>query len=243
MVAAYYGMIAHADANLRRIWDALRERDLLDNTWVVFGADHGDYTGEKGLFTKSDSLYECLLHVPLILRPPEGVEAPRGMRIDHLVSAVDLFPTILGLAGADLPHYTQGHDILPWIRDGADRPLRDCVFAQVGDYHGYLKTTWPGGLPESGRHPSLLQGARDLDFSYVRDPDYGDEAYDLRSDPNELNDLLKQSKSGSGSPDRAEPEGVSRLRRRVAEFEEECLRLRDQIGVQPGDRGFVEGWE
>ena len=65
------------------------------------------------------------------------------------------------------------------------------IFAQVGDYHGRLKTTFPTGMPESGRHPGLVQGARTPGLSYVRDPDYGDEAYDLRKDPGELVNLLK----------------------------------------------------
>lgn len=236
LVAMYYGMIAYADANMQRIWDALERHGLTENTWVAIGADHGDYTGEKGLFNKSEALYECLLHVPLILRPPEGVRAPRGMRIDHLVNTVDLFPTLLGIAGAETPEYTQGRDLLPWIDAGARDPLHECVFAQVGDYHGLLKTTWPGGMPASGRHPSLLQGARDLDFAYVRDTDYGDEAYDLRKDPNELHNLLKKT-------DDASPAEVDSLRRRVDAFESDCLKLREELGVAPGDRGFVEGWE
>jgi arylsulfatase A-like enzyme len=235
LVAVYYGMIAYADAQMQRIWDALETKGLLENTWVIVGADHGDYTGEKGLFNKSESLYECLLHVPLIVRAPDGTRAPRNIRIDHLVNTVDLFPTILGLAGADVPAYTQGQDLMPWLDGGADAPLHDCLFAQVGEYHGFLKTTWPGGMPESGRHPSLLQGARNGAFSYVRDPDYGDEAYDLRSDPHELVNLLK-------SPAQ-EPEGVTELRRHVDRFEAESLQLREALGVVPGDRGFVEGWE
>ncbi len=238
VIAAYYGMIAYADANLRRIWDALDRHGLCENTWVVIGSDHGDYTGEKGLFNKTESLYECLLHVPLILRAPAGVRAPRGMRIHHLVNTVDLFPTLLGIAGSKIPGYTQGRNLLPWINSGARDPLHDCVYAQVGDYHGFLKTTWPGGIPDSGRHPSLLQGARTFDFSFVRDPDYGDEAYDLRSDPNELNNLLKRTNGTDSNSTH-----VDDLRRKVDAFDRECIELREKLGVVPGDRGFVEGWE
>ena len=50
---------------------------MLENTWLIVASDHGDYTGEKGLFNQSECLYECLLHVPLIIVPPAGTRAAR----------------------------------------------------------------------------------------------------------------------------------------------------------------------
>jgi arylsulfatase A-like enzyme len=237
-LAVYYGMIAYANDQMRRIYDALRERDLLANTWIIIGSDHGDYAGEKGMWAKTESLYECLLHVPLILVPPAGSNelGKRGELVSGLVNTIDLFPTVLGIAGAPVPDYAQGHDLIGWLKAGARQPLRDCLFAQVGDYHGFLKTTYPTGMPATGRHPGLLQGARNQEFSYVHDPDYGDEAYDLRNDPYELNNLL-QGETGSV------PAEVARLRERVFEHEQECVRLREELGVVPGDHGFFEGWE
>lgn len=245
VVAVYYGMIAYADAQMRRVHDALAERGMLENTWFIIASDHGDYTGEKGLFCKSESLYECLLHVPLIIRPPTGEGQLQAKRVGGLVDLVDLFPTILGIAGVPVPGYAQGHDLVSWVGQGCQQPLRDCLFAQVGDYHGFLKTTWPGGVALSGRHPGLLQGARTERFSYVRDPDYGDEAYDLQRDPKELNDLLRRAGAGDGQDfnPNAEPPEVTALRRRLDDWEAECLRLRRDLSVIPGDRGFSEGWE
>ena len=235
VVAMYYAMIALVTDQLQRLYDAMAERAMLDNTWIIVTSDHGDYCGEKGLFNQGEALYECLTHVPLVIVAPPGIDWPRGTTVDHQVELLDLFPTILGLAGATVPEYQQGHDLLPWLYAGAQQPLRDCVFGQVGDYHGFLSNTYPTGLAKVSRHPGLLQGARDLEHFYVRDPDYGDEAYDLRNDPNELASVLYE-----GVP--APPE-VDRLRQRVDEFEQVCLALRKELGVIPGDRGFVEGWE
>ena len=238
LIAVYYGMIAYANDQMRRIYDALKERDLLENTWIIIGSDHGDYTGEKGMFAKTESLYECLLHVPLIIAPPEGSETlpQRNTVVPGLVNTIDLFPTILGLAGVPVPRYAQGCDLIRWLQEGAHEPLHDCLFAQVGDYHGHLGTTYPTGMPEAGRHPGLLQGARTLEYAYVQDPDYGDEAYDLRTDPTEIKNLLADSGAEVATV-------VAKLRERISEFEQECLQLRDELGVVPGHRGFIKGWE
>ena len=237
LVAVYYGMIAYANDQMQRLYDALAVRGMLENTWVIVGSDHGDYAGEKGLFNKSESLYECLLHVPLIISAPANVRVPRGVKTSHLVELTDLFPTILQMAGIDVPEYSQGKDLVAWLDSGPDEPLHDCVFAQAGDYHGFLKNTVAyGGIPESARHAGLLQGARTGQFAYVCDPDYGDEAYDLRADPKELSNLLNR---GRGE----KPAEIAELRRRVEQWRDQCLRLRDELGVVPGYRGFDEGWE
>ena len=230
MIAAYYGMIGYVDSQMRRLYDELGRRGLLENTWMIIGSDHGDYNGEKGMFTKGEQLYECLLHVPLIVAPPEDVQWPRGQKVSGFVDQVDLFPTILGLAGADVPDYAQGHDLLPWVKDGARQPLRDAVFSQVGGYKGALTTTMPSGIAKASRRQGLVQGGRTRDASFIHDPDYGDEAYDLRSDPKELVNLLQTS--GPTPPQ------VGELRTRVEQWEEECLALRRELNVIPGYRGF-----
>lgn len=232
--SVYYGMVAYANDQMQRLHEELVRLGEIDNTWIIITSDHGDYTGEHNAFAKSESLYECLLHVPMTIVPPRGMRAPRGIMVDGFVDLTDVFATILGIAGADIPEYCQGHDLMKWVRDGAREPLRDVVHAQVGDYHGNLGTTWPGGLPASGRHPSLLVGGRTMDFSYTRDPDYGDEAYDLRENKWELENLLNP---GMPPP----PPQVDALRRRVDANEQECLDLRAALGIKPGDRGFWDG--
>jgi arylsulfatase A-like enzyme len=198
---------------MSRLFDEMKLRGMLENTWIVFASDHGDYATEKGMFAKTESLYECLLHVPLFIVPPEGSYFSKGERTDALVENVDIFPTILGLAGIDIPSYVQGHDLGAWIKrvnahDPAVR-LREHVFAQVGNYHGNLGTTFPTGMPAAGRHRGLLMRAASKDFSFVSDPDYGDEAYDLRNDPWELRNIA------GGEGERIE---ITELRRAVEEW-------------------------
>ena len=229
-IAVYYGMIAYVDSQMERICQALERHDLLETTWIVFAADHGDFMGEKGLFEKCEVPYGCLTHVPLILVPPRGQPHLGPTTVDHLVQSIDLFPTMLGLAGLPLPEYTQGSDLMPWVRDGAAAPLHQQLFAQVGDYHGNLKNTFPGGTFASGRRQALVQSVRTLDHLYIRDDQYGDEAYDLKADPLELNNRL--------TADAEPPEWTPALRHQVEAWEEECIALRRQLGVIPGARSF-----
>ena len=149
LLSVYYGMIAYADAEMQRLYAEMEKRSLLENTWIIFTSDHGDFAGEKGMFAKTESLYECLLHVPLFIIPPSGTAFPRGERIDELIDTVDLFPTILGMAGIDIPWYAQGYDLCKWVEQRDVPHLRDKVFAQVGNYHGFLKTTFPSGMRSS----------------------------------------------------------------------------------------------
>ncbi|MGI9390145.1 MAG: sulfatase-like hydrolase/transferase, partial [Boseongicola sp.] len=235
VLAIYYGMIRYIDEEMARLHAALDERGMLENTWIILGSDHGDYTGEKGLFNKSESLYKCLLHVPLIIVPPKGTTEPGPRTVEGMTSTIDLFPTILEIAGIE-PGENQGKSLLDWVRSGHQTPLRDAIFAQIGDYHGFIRTSWPTGMPASGRHASLTHCIRTKTHAYILDPDNGDEAYDLVQDPNELHNLL--------NPDRPELNNDFKdLKQRLAGFIDECDRLKNRLGVVSGDRGFVEGWE
>lgn len=233
-LATYYGMMRYVDDEMARFCAALEARGMLENTWIIVGSDHGDYTGEKGLFNKSESLYRCLLQVPLIIVPPPGSAERQPRRLAGLTSSVDLFPTILHLAGITPPP-NQGRDLRPWVTAGGQGDLHEAVFAQVGEYHGFIGTSWPSGMPASGRHANLTHCVRTSERAYIRDPDNGDEAYDLRDDPNELRTLLKHGAAPSDADEK--------LRQKLDAFVEECLSLRARLGIVPGDRGFVEGWE
>ena len=255
VLATYYGMIRYIDDEMQKLYTALADNGHLENTWIIIGSDHGDYTGEKGLFNKSESLYECLLHVPLIIVPPHtparatqankprlqvgphyspGLDAAPA-RIRHLVSTVDLFPTLLNLAGVT-PPLNQGRNLLPWIKSGAQSALHHAVFAEVGDYHGHIGTSWPSGMPASGRHKNLIHAARSSTHSYIRDIDNGDEAYDLVADPHELVNLLTDANT-------ALPEAHAELAMQLDEFLANSNEIRNHLGVVAGDRGFVKGWE
>lgn len=230
LLAAYYGMIRYVDEQMARLLEYLDRRGVLEDAWVILTSDHGDYAGEKGFYTKSEAAYECLLHVPLVIRGPRGQWHP-GRRVDSLVELIDLFSTILSLAGRTAPPQAQGYDLIGWL-DHARAPLREATFSAVGAYGGNLKTTMPHGLPESGRRKGIVRAARSRTHAFIRDPDTGDEVYDLVKDPLELRELRR---SGATMPP-----PVTQLERSLAEWEERCVAHGKFLGVEPGQRNFDE---
>ena len=88
-------------ASVLRIVEALRQKGMLDNTVIIFSADHGDYLGDHGLQGKA-SFYESACRVPMLVRHPdmEGTTVRQD-----LVCLTDVTATILGLAGCPVPGY------------------------------------------------------------------------------------------------------------------------------------------
>lgn len=95
-MAEYYGMITHIDDCVGKILNAVERRGLLENTIIVFVADHGEYMGTHHLIAKADWMYEELARIPMIWRVPGG--ARPGARSESVVSQVDLVRTVLDYA-------------------------------------------------------------------------------------------------------------------------------------------------
>ena len=117
-IATHYDNIAFTDAILGALYDRLDREGLLKNTILIVSTDHGD-----GLPRMKRSLYDSGLHVPMVIRYPNGWGA--GAVNDELVSFVDLAPTLLSWAAADKPDWLHGLDFVGDDRD----PPREYVFA------------------------------------------------------------------------------------------------------------------
>lgn len=133
--AFYYAMCAEADAMLGQLLAALRTAGLLDDTVVMFTADHGDLAMEHRQYYKM-SMFEGSAHVPLLLMGP-GL--PSGLQTNHTVSLVDLYPTILELAGIPTPGGLSGHSLLPLLAvsgSGTTHPPALHPGWALSEYHG-----------------------------------------------------------------------------------------------------------
>jgi arylsulfatase A-like enzyme len=112
----YAGGVRKADDALATLLEALDERGLSENTLVLVVSDHGELFGEHDLTGHGNSLYEELIHVPLVIALPDQREA---FMVDDMVSTLDLYPTILDLSGAEMAHRVQGRSLVPYLQTGA----------------------------------------------------------------------------------------------------------------------------
>lgn len=170
--AVYYGMITMVDRQIGRVLAALDDLGVASDTIVVFTADHGHFLGQHGLTDKGPFHYEDLIRVPFLVRHPGHV--PAGVRSDALTGLVDLAPTVLSAAGADVPMSMQGVDQLAVWR-GEVSAARDEVI--IENRH----------QPSSIHLRTMVEGRFKL--TVYRGMESG-ELFDLANDPQELRNLF-----------------------------------------------------
>ena len=138
LLALYDGEIRYTDGYVAQLLEAMAASGLLENTLVVLFGDHGDEFYEHGKTTHARTLYDEIVHVPLILRWPGRL--PAGKRIDAITSLVDIMPTILDCLGLPYEGPMQGISLRPLI-DGKMERSRDTVWAELNN-----------GIAHSGGH-------------------------------------------------------------------------------------------
>ncbi|MCD6405394.1 MAG: arylsulfatase [Planctomycetes bacterium] len=133
--AAYYALITHVDHQIGRLMQALFEHKLLENTIVIFTADHGDLLGDHNLLRKALP-YEGSARIPMIAwtSPRFDMGLLRGNVVDAPVELRDVMPTLLDAAGAPIPASVEGKSLLPLAR-GERVSWRDYLHGEhtVGD--------------------------------------------------------------------------------------------------------------
>lgn len=113
----YYGQISEVDFHTGRMLDALEELGIAEDTIVVYTSDHGEWLGEHLRYGKGYPAHDQASRVPLILRGP-GIEAT-GQTNSGLTEALDVLPTLLELAGIQIPPWVQGQSLLPRLQADA----------------------------------------------------------------------------------------------------------------------------
>ena len=186
MIAHYYALITHIDAQVGRMLDRLEQRGIADDTLVVFISDHGELLGDHG-FTEKVLMYESSVRGPWLMRWPNGM--PAGQRIRTPVDGVDLVPTLLELSRVAQPD--AGTDAIDGRSLGADllaarQPEPAPVFAEIGDGIMIGNSADPAHF---ATHVMALDGG----WKYVRNRDEIDELYDLASDPSEMVNLALEA--------------------------------------------------
>lgn len=172
----YLACIRSVDENVGRVLEYLEQNNLLDNTLIVYTSDQGFYMGEHGWFDKR-FMYEESFRTPLMMRLPKGYKG--SGEISQLVQNIDFAPTILDVAGAEIPDEMQGMSIKPLLTGENSVEWRDALY-----YHYY---EFPNEHMVKKHY-----GIRNQRYKLIHFYDDIDEweFYDLEKDPSEMNNLI-----------------------------------------------------
>lgn len=167
-LCVYYQLVQIADAEVGRVLAALDASDLSDRTVVVFTSDHGEMMGSHQMVTKM-KLYDESAAVPLIVAPPGTTAAVDS---EHLVSGLDILPTLLDYAGIAAPASLRGRSLRPLV-EGKTVSWRDFVVSEN----------------VNGADARMVRTAR---YKYVlfAQGDNREQFFDMETDPGELKNLV-----------------------------------------------------
>ena len=172
----YDGEIAYVDAQVGRLFTALRSQGLYDGALIAVMADHGEAFGEHGERTHGIFLYDETIHVPLLFKLPREHFARE--RISTKAGLVDVTPTILKVAGVAVPSQVQGESLLT-VMQAKTRGTP----AKASERPMYAETDYP----QRAFGWSPLRALREGKYLYIQAPRR--ELYDQSDDPKEVRNL------------------------------------------------------
>ncbi|MFK7987070.1 MAG: sulfatase [Sandaracinaceae bacterium] len=156
--ALYDGEVSYQDTHLSAILDGLESRGLADDTMVIITADHGEELYDHGSVGHGHSLYDELVHVPLLIRLPGLPPA----QIQGSVGLVDVLPTVLDALGHTVPDSLSGRSLLPMLRGESESAPPVSVAGFMGNWRSVV----------SGRYKLLARSrGRYQVYDLIDDPD------------------------------------------------------------------------
>lgn len=163
LVRSYLASISFVDSQVGRVLDALEASGHADDTIVVLWSDHGYHLGEK-LISGKNTLWDRSTRVPLIFAGP-GVNM--GQKTTQPAELIDMYPTLLELAGLPAKQSLEGLSLGPQLRNPRAQRDRPAITTHNHDNHGVRSERW----------------------RYITYADGSEELYDMRNDPNEWTNL------------------------------------------------------
>ena len=169
----YFGMVKCIDDNVGKILEALRAAGVMENTIVVFTADHGDMCGEHGKVNKGIP-FEGSARIPFVIAYPGKIKP--GTVVHEALSTVDFKPTLLGLLGLPRDQRDEGRDASALFLDGkAPVGWKDVAFSRNANGNWLMAV--------SSR------------YKFIVYPDADPCLFDLEQDPFEMKNLFTAAAS------------------------------------------------
>lgn len=175
----YISAINRLDYNVGRLVDKLKELGIYDDTIIIYTSDHGAHFKTRNPEYKR-TCHESASHTPLIIK---GGGFEGGKRETRLSSLIDLPPTMLSMAGIDIPKQYAGIDLTKQINNPKEK--RDCVFMQISE-------SQCGRAIRTDRYKYAIRDAMPIGYIHHTNKAYfEDYLYDLEKDPIEKHNLVK----------------------------------------------------
>jgi len=176
----YLATIKSVDDNIGKVMDYLKESKLEENTIIIYASDQGFFIGEHGWFDKR-FMYEESIRMPFVIKYPGKIK-PNTVNED-IITNIDFAPTILEMAGVNIPNSVQGKSFFNNISKNKNDNWRQSMY-----YHYYEYPFYHHVQPHYG-----IRNERYKLIHFYYDIDVW-ELYDLKEDPNELNNLFYSDK-------------------------------------------------
>lgn len=173
VIKAYYGDVSCLDEQIGRLIGQLKADGLYENTIIIYLSDNGYFLGNHGLGNKI-TMHEESVRIPMFVHSP--LLPVKHAKSDALVSSLDVYPTILDLAGVAVPPHLMGKSLLPVLKDPSGT-VRDYVVSECV------------GPPEK-RLGTGHRMVRTDHFKYILSSSDEEAFFDLRSDPYEMKNLI-----------------------------------------------------
>ncbi len=173
LVKDHYAGVQDNDENVGRLIHELERQAQLDKTAILLSSDHGFFLGEHHFYDKR-LMYEPSIRIPMMVRYPSRI--PANKTSDKMVLNLDIAPTMLDIAGLQIPNEMQGKSMLP-LMQGKDVPWRKDWLYEYYEYPGFENVPPCRGV-RTERYKLI---------HYFLTDEY--ELYDIEADPDERTNL------------------------------------------------------
>jgi N-acetylglucosamine-6-sulfatase len=170
-------MLLAIDEGLGEIMAVLEEQGILDETLILFTSDNGYFFGEHGFSIERRMPYDESIRSPILVRYPPRIEA--GTQVDGLTLSIDIAPTILDFAGAEISDRIQGRSLVPLLTGQVD-DWRESVLVEFYTYENPMP--WLTDMD--------YRAVRTDRYKYIHWVRHEGELYDLEADPYETTNLI-----------------------------------------------------
>ena len=177
----YYAMCSEGDAMVGQVMEKVAQLGLDENTYFIFSSDHGENCMEHRQWYKMNC-YESSARVPLVIRGP-GIQP--GTRIPNVVSLIDIYPTLMDMGNVSSPAGLDGESLMPLL------------IGQANKSRNWAFTTFTGTTSNTSMF-MLRKG----DWKYIAYPGYPPQLFNLKMDPDEIDNVAPRQPDVAARMDR-----------------------------------------